>query len=152
MLMVDNIPPRMRKAMLVFGFLEDCLNQLISSDHIVFIWVTEKFTEECKDYMKRLGYEYHQYLIWYRPKWNRGSSKKVFEYLMIYYKGKLPLRQITFPDPLKSPFTAGVKNRKRKPADAYALIESLFPNRSKLQIWGYTRRPSWNVIHHNNHK
>jgi N6-adenosine-specific RNA methylase IME4 len=151
-ILTDNIFPKMLKAMLAFQFLGECLEYLVSPDHVVFIWVTEKFTEECKDYMKRLGYQYHQYLIWHRPKWKRGASKEVFEYLMVYYKGTLPLRQITFPDPLKSPFTARVKNRKRKPADAYNLIESLFPNRSKLQIFGYTRRPGWNVIHHNNKK
>ncbi|WP_158642797.1 MT-A70 family methyltransferase [Mucilaginibacter ginsenosidivorax] len=147
-ILTGTISPKMVKAMVAFQFLGDCLEYLTSPDHIVFIWVTEKFADDCRDYMKHLGYQYHQYLAWQRPKWKRGTSKEVLEYLMVYYKGALFSSAMTFPDPLKSPFTGRVKNRKYKPADAYALIESIFPNRSKLQVFGSTRRPGWNVFLH----
>ncbi len=150
MFLIDNIPPKLLKALVAFRFMENCLNQLSSPDHVVFIWVTEKYTEECKDYMKHLGYEYHKYLIWHRPKWKRGSSKKVLEYLMVYYKGKMHAPVLPFPDSLETPFTGRVKDRERKPADAYAMIEAMFPIRPKLQIYGFTHRTGWNVFHHNN--
>lgn len=151
-ILTDNISSKMMKAMLTFQFLGDCLEHLTSPDHIVFIWVTEKFTEECKDYMKCLGYQYHQYLLWHRPKWKRGASKEVLEYLMIYYKGALFSPAITFPDPLKSPFIGRVKDRGHKPADAYEMVETLFPIRAKLQVFGSTRCPGWNVFRHNGKK
>jgi N6-adenosine-specific RNA methylase IME4 len=148
----DNIPPKMINAMRSFGFLEDCLKQLSSSDHIVFIWVTEKYTQRCREYIKHLGYQYHKYLIWVRPKWKRGTTKEVFEYLMIYYKGALLPQAGAFPDPLKSAFTGRVKNRQTKPPDAYAMIEGLYPNSSKIQIFGKAQRPGWHSFHYNNDK
>lgn len=76
----------------------------------------------------------------------------VFEYLMVFYKGRLSSPVVPFPEALASPFTAKVKNKNEKPADAYVLIESMFPMSNKLQILGLTTRPGWDLFRHNGKK
>jgi hypothetical protein len=85
--------------------------------------------------MKRLDYQYHQYYVWIRPKWELGTTKQVAEYLMVYYKGKQPPK-IEFADAFAQPFTGKVKSRDQKPDDAYAMIEARFPYGDKLQVYG----------------
>jgi N6-adenosine-specific RNA methylase IME4 len=149
--MMDNLPAKTLKAMKEFYFIRDCLEIGSSHNQMVFIWVTHKFTEDCREYMKALGYTYCNYLVWQRPKWKKGTAQTVFEYLLVFYKGRL-LSPVPFPEALASPFTAKVKNKDEKPADAYALIESMFPMRSKLQIFGLTTRPGWDLFRHSGKK
>jgi len=146
--LMDNIPRKMMNAKEAFAFIADCLFKMSAPEHVVFIWVPNKFTEECRDYMKRLDYQYHQYYVWIRPKWKLGTTKQVAEYLMVFYKGKQPPK-IEFAETFAQPFTGKVKSRDQKPDDAYAMIEARFPYGDKLQVYGFTRRPGWDVCHRN---
>jgi len=148
-ILTDSIPPRMWRAIRAFNFLETCLSDLAFLEHVVLVWVTEKFTEECREYMSRLGYQYDTYLIWKRAKWKRGSTQEVFEYLFVFQKDGYKVPAIDFPDSLKSPFTCKVKFRWQKPEDAYVLIEALYPTRAKVQIFENCLRPGWDVFHRN---
>jgi N6-adenosine-specific RNA methylase IME4 len=149
-ILTDSIPPKMWRALRAFNFMECCLAELALQEHVVFVWVTEKFTEECREYMTRLGYQYDTFLLWKRPKWKRGSLSEVFEYLLVFQKDgyKVPVRN--FPDPLSSPFTGKVKCRCQKPEDAYAQLEALYPTRAKMQIFGTCSRRGWDVFQRNN--
>lgn len=149
-IMTDSIPPSMWRALRAFNFIETCLAELAFQEHVVMVWVTEKFTEECREYMGRLGYQYDTYLIWKRPKWKRGSTTEVFEYLMMFQKDGYKVPAIDFPDPLESPFSGKVKFKGQKPDDAYVLIEALYPTRAKVQIFGNCQRPGWDVFQRNN--
>ena len=148
-IMIDSIPSTMWRAIRAFDFIESCLANLASQEHIVFVWVTEKFTEDCREYMGRLGYKYDRYLVWKRPKWKRGSNQEVFEYLFLFQKDGYWPPQGDFPEALASPFTGKVKHRSQKPDDAYALIEALFPTRAKVQVFGTCRRRGWDLFHRN---
>lgn len=145
----DSLPPKMWRAIRAFNFIETCLADLALQEHVIMVWVTGKFTEECDEYMARLGYRYDAYLLWKRPKWKRGSATQVFEYLMVYQKDgyKTPVRN--FPDPLEAPFTGKVKFRGQKPEDAYAFVETLYPTRAKVQLFGSCRRPGWDIFSRN---
>jgi len=147
--MMDNLPPKTLEAMKAFNFIRDCLNLSSSPDQMVFVWVTNKFTNDCRVFMKRLGYTYCNYLVWYRPKWKRGTAKMVLEYLMVFYKGRSLSPAVPFPEPLTHAFKEKVKYKGEKPTGAYALIESMFPLRYKLQVFGLTTRPGWDLFSHN---
>ncbi|WP_374949812.1 MT-A70 family methyltransferase [Mucilaginibacter sp.] len=147
--LTDNIPFNTFKAARIFDFLAECLRDLTTEDHCLFLWTKGKYTEECRSYMKSLGYHYSGYLLWYRPRWKRGVSGKTLEYLMLYVKDAQESNDIKFPDAITSPFTGQVSRKGQKPTDAYELIENLFPFSSKLQIFGFVDRSSWTAIHYN---
>lgn len=149
-ILTESIPPKMWRALRAFNFMETCLSELASKHHVVLVWVTEKFTEECREYMSRLGYRYDTYLIWKRAKWRRGSAGEVFEYLFVFQKDGYWPPQKDFPDALQSPFIGKVKSRQQKPEDAYRLIEELYPTRARVQLFGTCRRRGWDLFHRNN--
>ncbi|MFA6083404.1 MT-A70 family methyltransferase [Mucilaginibacter sp.] len=147
--LTDNISRNAFRAARTFEFLDACLRDMTSEEHYLFIWAKGKFAEECRVYMKRLGYHYRGYLMWYRARWKRGSSGKTLEYLMVYAKGDQQATEIELPDAINSPFTGLVSQKREKPEDVYKFIENLFPFSSKLQIFGFVNRSSWTSIHYN---
>jgi N6-adenosine-specific RNA methylase IME4 len=149
LILTDSISSEMWRAIRAFDFLKSCLAELACNEHIVFVWVTDKFTEDCREYMGSLGYTFDRCLFWKRPKWKRGSMSEVFEYLMVFQKDgyKAPLRK--YPDTLESPFSGKVRTRTEKPDDAYSLIEELYHARAKVQLFGSCRRPGWDLFHRN---
>ncbi|MFD2146290.1 hypothetical protein [Mucilaginibacter antarcticus] len=148
-ILTDSIPPKMWRALRAFNFMECCLSELASNELVVFVWVTEKFTEDCREYMSHLGYKYDTYLMWKRPKWKRCTAVEVFEYLFVFHKDGYWPPKGDFPDPLASPFTGKVKHRGEKPEDAYALLEKLYPTRVRIQLFGSCSRRGWDVFHRN---
>jgi N6-adenosine-specific RNA methylase IME4 len=148
-ILTDSIPPKIWRAIRAFNFIECCLTDVASKHHIVLVWVTEKFTEDCCEYMNRLDYQYDTYLIWKRAKWKRSNTGEVFEYLFVFQKDGYWPPKSAFPEPLASPFTGKVKHRNQKPEDAYAMIEELYPTRAKVQIFGNCMRRGWDVFHRN---
>ncbi|PAW95440.1 hypothetical protein CKK33_18815 [Mucilaginibacter sp. MD40] len=147
--LTDSIPARMWRALRAFNFMESCLAELASKEHVIVVWVTDKFTEECREYLAGLGYQYDTFLLWKRAKWKRGDTKAVFEYLMVFQKDGYKVPATDFPAPLKAPFLGKVKFRGQKPDDAYAMIEALYPTRSKVQIFGTCHRPGWDIFQRN---
>lgn len=99
-ILTDSIPPKMWRALRAFNFIETCLAELAFQEHVIMVWVTDKFTEECREYMGRLGYQYDTCLIWKRAKWKRGSTNEVFEYLMVFSKGRLQGARNCFSRPI----------------------------------------------------
>ena len=148
-ILMDNVPPKIWRARRAFDFLKNCLTELSDNEHAVYAWVTAKFTDDCREYIEGLGYNYVTTLFWKRPKWKPGSFCEVFEYLMVFEKKGYKPSVKNYPDPLEAPFNGNVKTRGEKPDDAYALIEQLHPTGAKIQLYGSCRRPGWDVFHRN---
>lgn len=147
--LTDNIPPGLLIASAPFNFLQSCLSTLSSPDHLLFVWVTEKHTQNCREYMERLGYNYDHFFVWQRPKWKGHNHSEIFEYLMVYHKGQLLQPAYPLPDSLAESLKGKVYNRKYKPEGAYQLIENLYPNQAKLQLFGRLQRPFWHIFYDN---
>jgi N6-adenosine-specific RNA methylase IME4 len=145
----ESIPPEEIRAMRSFHFLEDCLRDLSFPNHILFVWVTEYYMQDCCGYMNRLGYRYYARFIWAKKAANAQPAR---EYLKMYYKGIFLPFTINFSGPFKLMFTGSVKTQESKPAAAYKMIDDFYPYWSKLQIFGWTRRPGWSVFHQNDKK
>lgn len=145
----ESIPQEEIRAMRAFHFLEECLRDLSYPNHILFVWVTEYYVQDCCSYMNRLGYRYYARFIWTNKPANVQPAR---EYLLMYYKGNFLPFTINFSGPLKLTFTGSVKTQKCKPAAAYSMIDAFYPYWSKLQLFGWTRRPGWSVFHQNEKK
>jgi N6-adenosine-specific RNA methylase IME4 len=148
----DVIPPSIRRALEAFEFIEQSLRDFTASDHIAFVWVTSKKSMDGRAYMSSLGYQVRGSFMWVRPKWKPGSSEKTVEFLLICSKGKIPALSDEYMNRVESAFTGTVSHKSEKPQDTYELLENEFPNLRKLQLYGWTRRPGWTVLHRNEQK
>lgn len=148
----DNLPPKLQRSIEAFEFIQQILRDFTRDAHMVFVWVPGKYTLDCREYMTRLGYTTRGSFIWVRPKWKRGSDKKTMEFLMVCQKGEMPKLSDHYLKMADSHFPGTVKSRSAKPKSAYEFLEEEFPSATKLQIYGYTKRPGWTVFHRNDEK
>ena len=148
----DEIPPKIRRSLEAFEFIDHALRNFTSPDHMVFVWAKMKNATDYRAHMSMLGYQVRGSMSWVRPKWKTGSSEKTVELLMIFSKGKIPLLTDDYMNMTESSFTETVTDRIAKPQEAYKLLEKEFPDLRKLQVYGWTKRPGWSVFHRNDEK
>lgn len=148
----DLIPPKIRRELEAFEFIDHSLKNFTSPDHLVFVWAKKKNVNSYRSHMFLLGYRAHGSMTWVRPKWKIGSNKKTVEFLMIFSKGNMPLLPDEYVNIAESAFAKTVSDRLAKPLEAYKLLENEFPKLQKLQIYGWTKRPGWTVFHRNEEK
>ena len=67
------------------------------------------------------------------------------EYLLWLYKGNLQPVATNERGEIHSVFTEQVKNHSRKPEIAYQIIERLYPNTNKLELFARNKREGWDV-------
>lgn len=65
------------------------------------------------------------------------------EYLLYMYKGKLPPVAIEERGKIHTVFTERVKAHSKKPNIAYEIIERLYPNTSKIELYARNVRENW---------
>lgn len=148
----DNLPPKLKRSIETFDFIQQILRDFTTAEHLVFIWVPGKYAMDCREYMTRLGYTTRGSFIWVRPKWKSGSDEKTMEFLMVCHKGKMPQVSDHYLKMTDSHFVGTVKNRSAKPESAYGFLDEEFPQAKKLQIYGCNKRPGWTVFHRNDEK
>jgi N6-adenosine-specific RNA methylase IME4 len=148
----DQIPPKIGRALEAFEFLEHSLGEFTSPDHMIFVWVTKKHSMDFREYLTRLGYQIRGSIMWVRPKWKSGGAQKTTEFLLIGSKGRIPVLSDEYMNIAESAFAGTVTNKLQKPKDAYELLENEFPRQRKLQLYGWTCRPGWTVFHKNDDK
>ena len=148
----DNLPPKLQKSIEAFEFIQQILRNLTAEKHMVFVWVPGKYAMDCREYMACLGYTIGGSFTWLRPKWKRGSDKKTIEFLMVCHKGEMYQVSDAYLKMEDSYFTGIVKKQTAKPESAYEFLEKQFPCATKLQVYGWTKRPGWTVFHKNDDK
>ncbi|MES2060432.1 MAG: MT-A70 family methyltransferase [Bacteroidota bacterium] len=148
----DNLPPQLQRSINAFEFIRQALWNFTADRHTVVVWVPSKQAVDCRKYMARLGYTVGGTFTWLRPRWQRGSDKKTMEYLMVCHKGDVCQVSLHFLNMEIPNFPGTVKKRSAKPASVYEFLEKEFPLASKLQVYGWTKRPGWTVLHRNDEK
>jgi N6-adenosine-specific RNA methylase IME4 len=138
--LTDRIPGKMFRATAAFGFLEECLRTMSKPDHVVLVWVRDRYLEDCKYYFNSLGYRYDRLFIWTGPRKSKGS-KRSCEYLLQFQKGAGIIARMPAPEPSSIVFSGSAGKRKGKPDQAYAIVETRYPACAKIQLFGNLRRP-----------
>lgn len=119
---------------------------LTEDSPVIFFWSTEPFLRVAEDMMDQRGFTRHARLIW-----NKGNGfpaaytiRVTHEYLLWYYKS--PLRPVA-PDvrgKFGSVFSGKWRQHSRKPDEAYALVDALYPDCTpKLDVFSRERRFGW---------
>ncbi len=119
---------------------------LCNDKHNIFMWTIDKFLNETEQMMQQLGYELHARFVW-----DKGNGiapaftvRFAHEYLLWFYKKGamfMPCKEARgkFTTVLREPAT----QHSKKPLCAYEMLESMFPDTEKLEMFARNERKGW---------
>lgn len=111
-------------------------------DAVLFLWATNPKLLEALRVMAAWGFDYRTNIVWVKDRPGIGYyARGQHELLLIGRRGKFPR-----PAPEDTPasvITASRAAHSEKPAEAYALIERMYPEHARLEMFARTSRPGW---------
>ena len=112
---------------------------------ILFLWTIDKYLFESQNIAEQLGYKLHARLIWNKVTGIPAAFTVRYghEYLLYMYKGKLLPVAKEERGKIHTVFTEQVKKHSQKPEEAYKIIERLYPNQTKLEMYARNERNGW---------
>lgn len=126
----------------IFELLDNDVFCLANKQHVVFMWTIEEFLIDCDAEMEKRGYKRHVRMIWNKTNGIAPAFtiRYAHEYLIWYYKPKL----LKIADEQRgkhlSIFTEQARQHSRKPNIAYSLINALYPDSSKIDVFSREKR------------
>lgn len=116
-------------------------------NHNLFMWAIDKTLWEAERIAKNCGYKLHARMIWNKVTGIPAAFTIRYghEYLLWFYRGKLLPVAKEERGKIHSVFTEQVKKHSQKPEIAYQIIERLYPNTEKLELFARNKRSGWDV-------
>lgn len=129
----------------IFDLLDNDIFPLAQTDHCVFMWTIEKFLLSCEEEMIRRGYKRHCRMIWDKMNGVAPAFTVRFthEYLIWYYKGRLPDISVKQRGKFPTVFREYGRQHSRKPEFSYQMIETLYPDCIKMDMFSREYREGW---------
>lgn len=127
-------------------YLQDLFFDKASEQHNVFMWAIDKFLFETEMEMAKRGYRLHARIVW-----DKGNGiapaftvRYSHEYLLWFYKPGhmlMPRKECRgkYTTVLREPSTY----HSHKPICAYEMLEDMFPNAEKIELFARNRRHGW---------
>lgn len=130
----------------IFSLLKQDIFPLANSNHCVFMWTIDQFLFDCEKEMLRNGYHRHCRMIWNKlngvaPAFTIRYSH---EYLIWFYKDKLLPISKEQRGRFMTVFEEKSREHSRKPDFCYNMINSLYPNQQKMDVFSREYRKGWN--------
>lgn len=127
---------------------EICKTEIPASKNaVLFLWATNPMLEDALTVMKAWGFKYKTNLCWIKKDqdvdqfsvgfWFRGQH----ELLLVGTKGEVmpPDEHNRFPSVIEAPRT----EHSKKPDKVYEIIEKMFPNLKKIELFARKEREGW---------
>lgn len=128
---------------------KDVSESLCDIKHNFFVWTIDKYLHDTESIMKDIGYELHARFIWNKlngiaPAFTVRYSH---EYLLWFYKkGNILMPDITQRGKFTTVFSEQATIHSKKPEYAYSMIESMFPDTQKLELFARSKRAGWTCL------
>lgn len=121
---------------------------LMPDNGIFFLWTIDKYLFDAERIAKETGFKLHARMIWNKLNGIPAAFTIRFghEYLLYMYKGKFTPVAKDERGKIHSVFEEKVKKHSQKPEIAYEIIERLYPNLSKLEMYARRERPGWDCF------
>lgn len=117
---------------------------IAADDCVLALWATVPMLEQALDVMRHWGFAYKSHIVWLKNRLSTGYwFRNTHELLLIGVRGDVPA-----PAPgtqWDSAFDADVGEHSAKPEEAYAMLESYFPNLPKIELNARRKRDGWDV-------
>ena len=120
--------------------------KLCNPKHNIFMWTIDKYLHETEQLMKELGYELHARMIWNKTNGIAPAFTVRFshEYLLWFYKkGNMLMPCNEQKGKFATVFTEQATKHSKKPLCAYEMIETMFPDSAKLEMFARNTREKW---------
>lgn len=116
--------------------------ELTTEDSVMFLWTIDKYLFEAQKIAEDLGYKLHARMIWNKVTGIPAAFTIRYghEYLLYMYRGKLLPVALSERGKIHSVFTEQVKEHSRKPDIAYEIIERLYPDTQRLELFARRKR------------
>ena len=120
---------------------------LTEDNSILFMWTIDKYLHEAEQIAIMLNYKLHARMVWNKVTGIPAAFTIRYghEYLLYLYSGKLLPVAKNERGKIHSVFTEQVTKHSKKPEIAYQIIERLYPNTDKLELFARTRRDGWDA-------
>jgi len=129
----------------IFKLLDKDIFSQAQENHTVFMWVIDEFFLTAEEEMKNRGYHRHARMIW--DKCNGVAPcftvRFTHEYLIWYYKPKLMKVAEDQRGRFGTVFREQAREHSRKPEISYQMVEMLYPEAKRLDVFSRTPRAGW---------
>ena len=118
---------------------------LTTENAVLFLWTIDKYLIEAQKIAESLGWKLHARMIWNKVTGIPAAFTVRYghEYLLFMYKGKLPPVAKKERGRIHTVFTEQVRKHSQKPLIAYEIIERLYPDSQKLEMYARNTRNNW---------
>lgn len=116
------------------------------ADGNIFMWTIDKFLFEAEQMMTELGWKLHARMIWDKVTGIPAAYtvRYAHEYLLWFYrKGHLLQMAESEKGKWSTVFREKVRKHSQKPEIAYQMIEKMFPDVPKLEVYARNTRQGW---------
>lgn len=116
-----------------------------ATSHVLFIWTIDRYLHQTETMLRRIGYKIHARMVWNKVTGIPAAFTIRFghEYLLYCYFGKLLPVAAAERGKIHSVFTEQVKRHSQKPEISYQIIERLYPEAKKLEMYARYVRDGW---------
>lgn len=114
---------------------------------IMFLWTIDKYLHEAEEMARILGWKLHARMIWNKVTGIPAAFTVRYghEYMLYFYKGKLTPVAKDERGKIHTVFTEQVKRHSQKPEISYQIIERLYPETIKLEMYARQKREGWDT-------
>lgn len=123
--------------------IKDIISRYNSS--VLFMWAIDKYLFNTESMATEMGYRLHARLVWDKENGITPAFtiRYAHEYLLWFYKSPM----IPVAEEFRGKFTTVIRERStfhsKKPVSAYRLIECLYPDLPKIELFARNERDGW---------
>lgn len=116
-----------------------------SKNHCVFMWCIDQFLFECEREMEKRHYKKHCRFVWNKLNGIAPAFtvRYCHEYLIWFYKEKLLPIDPAQRGKYMTVFSEKSREHSRKPNYCYEMIDILYPDRTKIDVFSREKRIGW---------
>jgi N6-adenosine-specific RNA methylase IME4 len=115
---------------------------LATDSAALFLWTTAPHLQEALRVIDAWGFNYRTNIVWVKDRFGLGYYvRNQHELLLVATHGQLPT-----PDPANRPpsvIEAPRREHSRKPDETYTLIERMYPELPKIELFARAKRTGW---------
>ena len=120
------------------------VGDLATPDAVLFMWTTAPHLQQALQVLAAWGFEYRTHFVWVKDKTGLGYwVRNQHELLLIARRGNLPAPLGANRPP--SVINAPRHEHSRKPDEAYKIIERMYPELPKIELFARGTRKGWHA-------
>jgi N6-adenosine-specific RNA methylase IME4 len=148
----DSITPKNRRPEMHYNTMsvEDICNlpvsQITNKTAILFLWCPSPKLTDAMKVIEAWGFQYSTKMAWLKTSQNGqiriglgNNVRNTSEELLIAKKGPYPMPKMAFPSTIYALQT----DHSRKPARSYEIIENMYPEATRIELFARYVYPGW---------